>query len=139
MRLALHDEPDQIRLELGAEGGGHAAAPEQRGIGRRIHAEGAEPRGGRQRAHPIHHGQGEPRGRVHWQVEGHDLGVTDRLFVEALARQIPGHDLGAGPAEPRGRRRQAEGLPTELVGRDQDDAHRPDCVTPSRGRREPLW
>jgi hypothetical protein len=65
----------------------------------------------------------KPRGRVHGQIDSDELGFTNRSLIQRPPGKVEGYDLVAAFAQPCRRRRQPEGLPPQLVGRNENDIH----------------
>jgi hypothetical protein len=57
----------------------------------------------------------QPRGRMHRRIESDQAGLAHRSFIQWIARKIQARDLVPALTQPRCRRRQAKGLPTQLV------------------------
>ncbi len=67
--------------------------------------------------------QGEASGRVHGHVERNQSRIAHRRLVEGDTREVQALDGMPSLAEPRRGRSQAEGLPAQFVGRDEDNLH----------------
>ena len=68
-------------------------------------------------------GRRQPRGGVHRQVKGDEIGRAEDTVGELLLRRIDARDRQALGAQPGRSRRQAERLPAHFVGADEDAAH----------------
>jgi len=65
----------------------------------------------------------QPRGRMHGQINRDEPGSANRRLIQGLPGKIERYDPMAAFAQPRRRRRQPEGLPPQLVGRNENDVH----------------
>ena len=116
-------ELDEVTLELRPEHGAHTERAQLPFIGRCIEPIAAEAGVGIPQTHALDHRQGQPRRGMHRKVESHEVGAADDFFAEWFLGRVHAPDLSAGLAQPGGRGCQAERLPPELVGRDQQNAH----------------
>ena len=80
-------------------------------------------RGGIQPANLLDHFGRQPRGRVHRQVEGDQIGFANRVRIERFHAQVRAGHLVAALGNPRRGRCQAEWLVAELIGGDEQNLH----------------
>ena len=123
---------DEGIFEFAAKNGRDSQRSEVVCIHRRIEAVAAEMGAGISFAQTRNELRGQPRGRVHRQVEGDKGGRPDRRFVERLPREIETNDAMAAFTQPGRWRSQPERLAPELVGRNQDDVHAGTSITARR-------
>jgi len=69
---------------------------------------------------------------VHGQIDGDETGIGNRSPIERLPGKIEHSHAVAPFAKPRGGRSQAEGLPSQLVGRNENDVHAPTSIAAGR-------
>ena len=118
-----HGDLDEIGLELASQNVTDAQRPQPRRVQRGIQPIAAEDGVRVEGPHPLDDRHGEARGRMHGQMESHQIGFG-QLHAKRLARQVDTSHLDAGPPQPCRRRSQAERLATHLVGCNQDGVHR---------------
>ena len=73
-------------------------------------------------------GTGEPRGRMHRQIEGDEVRSRKAIVSEAVTRGIDAVHFDASRAQRRGRRGETQWLAPQVVGRDQQDSHHDQCT-----------
>src|SRR5207237_8406707 len=106
----------QALLELASQNGVDAELPQVLGVYRRVQTVRAKVGGRIDLLDPRDDGGGEPRRRMHRQVERDECRAAETTLVELHDRQIAALDGRARLPQPCGRRREAERLPAKLVG-----------------------
>ena len=84
-------------------------------VDRGVKAVAAQVRPRIQSSHWLNELRGEPRGRVHRNVERDQAGLADRLLTERLAGEVEARDRCAAGPKPRRWRRQTERLVAKLI------------------------
>ena len=116
-------ESGESRFELAAENGGDAGVAEDALVQRGIEAVGAEV-GPRVRSLDARQEAEEETGRrVHREVEGDQVGLFDGGARDLGTGEVGDGDAVSGGAQPCGGGGQPEGLPAELVGREENHPH----------------
>ena len=72
--------------------------------------------------------RGQPRRCVHWQVDRNQSSIGNGRFVQGLSREVHRNYVMTALPQPRRWRRQAEGLPAQFVGRNENDVHAPTSI-----------
>ena len=91
----LRNEFLQCRLELASENRIHAQVAQVGFVHRSVQAVKAEMRARIQAPHGFDQGYRQARGRVHRNIECHDVRCANGVFMETLARQIQADDFRA--------------------------------------------
>ena len=114
---------DKAIFEFTAKNRGDSQRPQVVHVHRRIETVAAQVRVRIQFAQGRKQLRGQAGGCVHRQINGDQLGITNRGLVERLPRQVERHDLMAALPQPSCRRGQTKWLPAQLVGRNEKDVH----------------
>jgi hypothetical protein len=122
-------------FEFAAENRGNAERSKIFNVHGSVQAVTTEMRGGILFAKLRNELRRQPRGGVHRQIDGDQPGATNRSLIERLPGKVEHCDVVPAFAQPRRRRRQAEGLPPELISRNENDIHTVLAATSIAARR----
>jgi hypothetical protein len=113
---AAFDDVEKGLFEFAAKDGGNAELTEKLRVEWGVEAVGNEGGTRVEFACPENEGNGRAGGRMHGQVKGLEIGVTEGFGRERGDGSAGGDDVVASGAQPGGGGGQAEGLAAEVIG-----------------------